>query len=162
MKTSKKQGDGLDKQLQLVSFEVGPALLALDISSIQEINRNLQLTAVPQSPDIVRGVTNLRGEVVTILDLRVVMGMPAGEISTTGRNLIIKRDGELIGLLVDRVADIMTIGASETSPPPSNLQGVPRKLIHSVYQAPARLVMLLDLDEALQACNETAESYSAR
>lgn len=143
-------GDG---QVQLVTFEVGPALLALEISAVQEINRNLKLTHVPHAPSFVRGVTNLRGEVVTVLDLHIVLGMSLGEVSPSSRNLIVNHDDELFGLWVDRVSDIMSIQASESSPPPSNLQGVPRKLIRSVYRAPSRLVMILDLGELLNSCS---------
>lgn len=147
-----KQGE-----LQVVTFQVGNATLALEISAVQEINRDLPITRVPHAPSFVRGVTNLRGEVVTIFDLHAVLGMADNLRSTSNRNLIVKDDGELIGLSVESVSDIMTI-SKELSPPPSNLQGVPRKLIRGVHQAPGRLVMILDLCEALQSCtaNETA------
>ena len=145
--------DGTNKsQLQVVTFEVGPALLALEISTVQEINRNFNFTNVPHAPNFVRGVTNLRGEVVTIIDLHIVLDMEATEPTAHTRNLIVNHDRELIGLCVDRVADIMTI-SSDLSDPPSNLQGVPRKLIRGVHQAKGRLVMILDLNELLQSCN---------
>ncbi|MCA9190900.1 MAG: chemotaxis protein CheW [Planctomycetales bacterium] len=140
-------------QLQLVTFGVGPAILALDISSIQEINRNLKFTKVPHAPSFVRGVTNLRGEVVTIVDLHVVLGMKQAEVSSQSRNLIVKHDDELLGLWVDRIADIMTINTTALSSPPANLQGVPRKLIRGVHQTPESLVMILDLDEFMIACH---------
>ena len=141
-------------QTQLVTFEVGPAVLALEISAVQEINRNMKLTHVPHAPVFVRGVTNLRGEVVTILDLHIILGMEVGEGADSSRNLIVNHDNELFGLWVDRITDIMTIDTALSSPP-SNLQGVPRKLIRGVHQAPGRLVMILDLFEVLNACNKT-------
>ncbi len=142
-----------DNQTQLVTFEVGQAVLALEISSVQEINRNLKLTHVPHAPHFVRGVTNLRGEVVTIFDLHIVLGISPADPGS-GRNLIVNHDGELIGLCVDKISDIMAINSSELSTPPANLQGVPRKLIRGVYQAPSRLVMILDLEELLGSCKE--------
>ena len=143
------------RRLQLVTFEVGHALLALDISSVQEINRNLRVTHVPHAPPFVSGVTNLRGEVVTILDPHVILGMNQANRPKPSRNLIVKHDGELFGLLVEKVSDILSID-STLSAPPANLQGIPRKLIRGVHQAPGRLVMILDLEEVLACAAATS------
>ena len=137
-------------QLQIVTFEVGATSFALDISCIQEINRSIQVTRVPHSPPEVLGVTNLRGEVITILDLHIGLGLHPSEKTSSSRNLIVKHDGELFGLGVDKVSDIMTI-SSELSPPPANLQGVSRKLLRGVHQAEDRLIMILDLDQVLRS-----------
>lgn len=97
------------KAVQYTTFFCNRAVLGLDISYVQEINRTVNLTRVPLSPPCVRGVMNLRGEVVTMLDLRILMGLPAGEPSKLSRNLILKYEGEVFGLWVDGVADILTI-----------------------------------------------------
>lgn len=149
-KKSRLENNANDSQLQIVTFEVGEASLALDIDTIQEINRSIQVTIVPHAPPAVLGVTNLRGEVVTILDLNIVLGIPATDRTTDSRNLIVKHESELFGLRVDRVLDIMTI-STELSPPPANLQGMSRKLLHGVHQANDRLIMILDLNELLRS-----------
>jgi len=138
-----------ENTLQIVTFEVGKATLALDIAAVQEINRSLKVTKVPHAPRQVLGVTNLRGEVITILDLHIVLGIKSTAKTSSSRNLIVNYDHELFGLGVDRVSDIMTI-SSELSPPPSNLQGLSRKLLRGVHQADGRLVMILDLGEILK------------
>ena len=138
--------------LQLVTFEVGDATLALEISSVREINRNLNLTHVPHAPKYVRGVTNLRGEVAAILDSHALLGLTAAEPTAASRNLIVLHDGELIGLWVDAVADIMTVPVAELTAPPANINSTLRSLLRGVYQAPERLVMLLELDELLCNC----------
>lgn len=138
-----------ENSLQIVTFEVGKATLALDIAAVQEINRSLKVTKVPHAPRQVLGVTNLRGEVITILDLHIVLGIKSTAKTSSSRNLIVNFDHELFGLGVDRVSDIMTI-SSELSPPPSNLQGLSRKLLRGVHQADGRLVMILDLGEILK------------
>lgn len=137
--------------MQVTTFYVGNALLGVDIGVVQEINRNMMLTRVPDASPSVRGVMNLRGEVVTVLDLRILLGLPQTTGSNASRNLIIKRDGELIGIWVDRVADILSINMQDVSPAPSNLDGIQAKFVKGVYQLPDSLVMLLDHRELINA-----------
>ncbi len=146
-----KNTRGNSGPIQYTTFFVGDALLGLDISFVQEINRNMVLTRVPHGPPSVRGVMNLRGEVVTMLDLRYLLGLPKGESTVHNRNVIVKCDGELVGVWVDRVADILTIQGSDITPPPSNLSGLQARFVRGVYQQPESLVMIVDPREILQA-----------
>ena len=108
-------------------------------------------------PNSCVGLRNLRGEVVTILDIHVILGIPANEQSSSTRNLIVNHDDELIGLRVDQVSDIMSIPSSALTAPPSNLQGVPRKLVSGVYQAEDRLILHIDLIELMNCCRISAQ-----
>lgn len=137
--------------IQYATFYVGEALLGIDISVVHEINRNMILTRVPHGPPCVRGVMNLRGEVVTVLDLRFLLGLPPSEPTVHSRNIILKCDGELIGVWVDRVADILSLLTQDVLPPPSNLTGMQARFVRGVYQQPQSLVMLVDQREILQA-----------
>ena len=83
--------------LQIATFYVDSLLIGLQIHQVQEINRQLEVTAVPQSPEFVKGVINLRGEVVTVVDLRRVLGLNTGEITESWRNVIIHHNGETRG-----------------------------------------------------------------
>jgi purine-binding chemotaxis protein CheW len=136
---------------QYTTFYCDNALLGLDISFVQEINRNQDLTRVPLGHPCVRGVMNLRGEVVTMLDLRTLMGLPKGTTTSRNRNLVIKCEGETFGLWVDGVADILTIDSQNITPPPSNLSIGEARLIRGVYQAEHSLVMLVEPREILMA-----------
>jgi purine-binding chemotaxis protein CheW len=136
---------------QFTTFYCDKSLLGLDISFVQEINRNLELTRVPLGHPCVRGVMNLRGEVVTMLDLRTLMGLPQGTPSIRNRNLVVKCEGECFGLWVDGVADILSIDPQHITPPPSNLSIVEARLIRGVYQAEKALVMIVDPREILAA-----------
>ncbi len=98
MQINPAAGNSRADSLQIVTFEVGKTLLALDIATVQEINRSLRVTKVPHAPREVLGVTNLRGEVITILDLHVVLGIKTTEKTSASRNLIVNFDGELFGL----------------------------------------------------------------
>ena len=134
---------------QLATFYVGDLLLGLDIDKVQEINRRLDLTRVPHSPDSVRGVINLRGEVVTVIDLRTVLGMPATVVSETTRNLVVNNDGELVGLCVDQIADIITLPNEAITTPPSNTSEVDGKFFEGVYTTETEIVAILSISEAL-------------
>jgi purine-binding chemotaxis protein CheW len=136
---------------QYTTFYCDDSLLGLDISCVQEINRNQQLTRVPLGHPCVRGVMNLRGEVVTILDLRILMGLPKGPTTNRNRNLVLKCEGETFGLWVDGVADILTIDQNHITAPPSNLALGEARLIRGVYQTEHALVMLVDPKEILIA-----------
>ncbi|WP_425614367.1 chemotaxis protein CheW [Anatilimnocola sp. NA78] len=136
-------------EVQYASFQVGDLLLGIDICQVQEINRNLQLTPVPHAPTAVRGVINLRGEVVTVIDLRCVLGMPPAEFTRGTRNVIIKHGGEQIGLLVDNVADVITCRADSIDPIPENLGGLESSYFNGVFKLDQGLLVTLNVAEAL-------------
>jgi len=136
---------------QYTTFYCDKSLLGLDISCVQEINRNQELTRVPLGHPCVRGVMNLRGEVVTMLDLRILMGFQKGPTTNRNRNLVLKCEGETFGLWVDCVADILTIDQHQITAPPSNLALGEARLIRGVYQTEHALVMLVDPREILAA-----------
>lgn len=136
---------------QYATFFCGDSLLGMDIRVVQEINRSRSLTRVPRCSSCVRGVMNLRGEVVTMLDLRTLMSLPKAEPGPQHRNLIIQCDEETFGLWVDGVADIIAIEPAQIAPPPSNLSIAQSKLIRGVFPLESRLILLVDPRELLAA-----------
>lgn len=148
---SQSKANNASVTIQYATFYVGGALLGLDISIVQEINRNMVLTRVPHAPPCVRGVMNLRGEVVSVLDLRYLLGLPPSEPTKHSRNIIVKCDGELVGIWVDQVADILSLSQNDVLPPPSNLGGFQARFVRGVYQQPESLVMIVDPKEILLA-----------
>ncbi len=140
-------------ELQFATFYVGDILLGVDIRQVQEINRQLTVTEVPQSPDYIRGVINLRGEVTTVADLRKILGLPPSEITREGRNLIVTSQGESIGFLVDRLSDILTLRNDQISPPPTNVDGIAGRFFTGVHTMESEIVVILDIEEALNERN---------
>jgi purine-binding chemotaxis protein CheW len=100
--------------------------LGVDASQVQEIVRRTETTRVPDAPSVVRGVTHLRGEVVAVLDLRVVLGLPSAEADAEARTIVLDVDGERIGLLVDSVADVREVGVDDLVPAPPNFDAACR------------------------------------
>ena len=140
-------------ELQFATFYVGDILLGVDICQVQEINRQLNVTEVPQSPDHIRGVINLRGEVTTVADLRKILGLPPGEITRDGRNLIVTSQGESIGFLVDRISDILTLRSDQISPPPTNVDGTAGRFFSGVHTMESEIVVILNIEETLSDRN---------
>src|SRR5262245_61565889 len=122
----------LGEKTRLATFYLGDICLAVDIGQIQEIMRDVRITRVPYAPPVVSGVINLRGEVSTIIDLRRVLGLPPAPSAVNRRTLIVRSQGESIGLIVDRVADITAVDASEIVPPPPNVGRVDGHFIRGV------------------------------
>jgi len=143
------QRDTEAAELQLATFYVGEILLGIDIQQVQEINRQLDVTEVPHSPDYVRGVINLRGDVSTVVDLRTILGLPSAEVTRESRNLIVHSQGETIGFLVDRISDILTLSSTEISPSPTTVEGVDGSLFKGVFKLETELLIILDVDAVL-------------
>lgn len=135
--------------LELATFSVGENLIGVDIRQVQEINRNMGITSVPHVPDTVRGVINLRGEVVTVIDLRTVLGLDPIDVSRTTRNIVLSSSGERIGLLVDSIADVVTAQSTDIVDPPGNLSGVDGRFFRGVLKLDGELLLVLDVDEVL-------------
>ncbi|HTN76014.1 MAG TPA: chemotaxis protein CheW [Pirellulaceae bacterium] len=145
-------------ELQLASFQIGDLLLGIDIHQVQEINRNLDLTPVPHAPDSVRGVINLRGEVVTVIDLRRVLGLPAVECTRLTRNVIVNNGGEQVGLLVDCIADVVKSFVDDIDPLPENLGGLDHGFFQGVVKLEAGLLVILNVEQTLGVVGGTSES----
>lgn len=134
---------------QFATFYVGHMLLGVDIRVVQEINRQNEITQVPHAPEYVRGVINLRGDVATVIDLRAVLGLPRATASRERRNLIVHSEGEAIGLLVDRISDILTLRTDEISPAPANVDDLDGRFIAGVHTLATGIVVLLDIEKVL-------------
>ena len=136
-------------KVELVTFYVGDFLFGAEIRYVEEINRHIDLTPVPHAPASVRGVANLRGEVVTVLDLRTVLGLESAESTKNMRNVIVNAGGERTGLLVDRIADVVNARRSEIDPPPANLAAVHGRFLQGVYKLDRELLTVLNVPEVL-------------
>lgn len=142
------------EQIQLVTFRVGKVQLGINIDYVQEINRLMDVTPVPEASPHIHGVVNLRGEVVTVLDAHRIFDLPRPKQLVNGRNLILKLDGERLGVLVDEVSDILTISRDQLASRPSNVRDVDRRFIESVYLRETDVVVVVDPNGFLAAIDE--------
>jgi purine-binding chemotaxis protein CheW len=114
----------MEELLQLVSFTIGQEEFGLDIQSIQEINRMVEITRVPNSPEFVIGVINLRGKVIPIIDLRKRFGFPPKESDKNTRIIVVELGNMVVGFVVDTVREVIRIPKNITEPPPAIIAGI--------------------------------------
>jgi len=135
--------------LQLVSFKISNEEFGVDILCVQEINRMLQITKMPNTPEFIEGVINLRGRVIPVLDLRVKLGMPRIEHDKNTRIIVVEIKGKTIGFIVDEVSEVLRIPKSITEAPPEMVGGINSDFITSIGKLDDRLLILLDLEKIL-------------
>jgi purine-binding chemotaxis protein CheW len=139
----------VEELLQLVSFTIGGEEFGVDILKVQEINRMLEVTRVPNAPEYVDGVINLRGKVIPIIDLRRRFSMERKEHDKNTRIVVVELRGKIIGFVVDAVSEVLRIPRSVTEPPPRIVSGVDAAFITAVGKLEDRLLILMDLDKVL-------------
>lgn len=135
--------------LQLVSFKIGNEEFGVDILKVQEINKMVAVTKVPNSPSFVEGVINLRGKVIPIVDLRTRLGLEKVEQTKDTRIIVVDVDSRIIGFIVDSVSEVLRIPVNITEAPPEIATGVNSEFIKSVGKLDDRLLILIDLDKIL-------------
>ena len=142
--------DAVVEDLEFSTFYVGGALCGINILNIQEINKHFEITKVPQAPDYIEGILNLRGRIVTIIDLGKKIGLAPVNKDKDNRNIIVNSEDEHIGLLVDAISDVVLAKREDIEPPPSNIGGVKGKYFQGVLKTETQLVGILDINEVLK------------
>jgi purine-binding chemotaxis protein CheW len=134
--------------LQLVSFKVGNEEFGLDILKVQEIIRLRELTRVPNMPNFVDGVINLRGKVIPVIGLRRRLGIEVGEVDKRTRIVVAEVNGKVLGFVVDEVSEVLRIPEANFEPPPK-LGQVEREYVQGIGKIDDRLLILIDLSPLL-------------
>ena len=137
------------KMVELATFYIGDALCGMDILKVQEINKIMQMTKVPQAPDYVLGILNLRGQIVTILDLGKKLGLGETDMSQDPRNIIVNSAGGHVGLLVRRISDVVSANMEKRERAPANMSGIQGEFFTGVYKTNDHLIGILDVDKVL-------------
>jgi len=135
--------------LQLVSFMISNEEFGVSILFVQEINRMLQITKVPNAPNFVDGVVNLRGRVIPVIDLRTKLGIERKEHDKNTRIVVVEVGGKNAGFIVDAVKEVLRIPESITEAPPEIVTGINSEFITAVAKLEDRLITIIDLEKIL-------------
>jgi len=138
------------KSLDLATFYVRESAYGIDLLKIQEINKLLLLTPVPGAPAYVRGILNLRGQIVTVIDLGYKLGLSETRVSRKGRNIIVRSAAEHIGLVVEEVSEVIRVNVDEVEAPPANMNGIQGDFFHGVIKTDDLLIGILDIEKVLE------------
>lgn len=136
--------------IEFSTFYVGGALCGINILHIQEINKNADITQVPQAAEYVKGILNLRGRIVTIIDLGAKLGLEPVAETKDNRNIIVNSEDEHIGLLVDAISDVVPASRDAIEPSPSNIGSIKGRFFTGVLKTEKQLIGILDIDEVLK------------
>lgn len=144
--------------LQLVTFNIGEEEYAVDILTVQEINKMLPITKVPNSPDFIEGIINLRGRVIPVIDLRIKLGFGKKEHNNETRIIVVELNNRTVGFIVDAVSEVIRIPANITETPPDLAFRGNSEFIEAVGKFENRLLLLINLNKILSASENSVLS----
>jgi len=140
---------GTSRELHIVGFQVGRETYGVSITSLHEIVRVPEITAVPDAPDYMEGVINLRGKIVSVIDLRKRLGEKKVSFGRRNRILVVDHNGRLSGLIVDSASEVLKIPASDVEPSPTALQDGGLNCVTGLAKYKGRLIVLPDMTKLL-------------
>ena len=140
----------MDKELQVVGFRIGRETFGLPIAIVREIVRVPEITSVPNAPDYIEGVINLRGRIIPVVDLRKRFGQKSFEPNKKNRIVVVELETRAIGLIVNSASEVLRIPPSEIEEPHNVFKEGELNYITGVGKLNGRLVILLDLNRVLQ------------
>src|ERR1700740_1684222 len=152
----------MSRELHIVGFQVGRETYGVPITSLHEIVRVPEITAVPDAPDYLEGVINLRGKIVSVMDLRKRFGEKSSAVKRHNRILVVEHAGRLAGLIVDSASEVLKIPADAVEAPPAVFQDGGLNCVTGLGKVAGRLIVLLAMNKllapaSLQANGESGE-----
>lgn len=149
------QGQGTQtsrsKSFQIVSFTVGKEEYGVHIEDVQEIVRMPSITRLPQTESFIKGVINLRGNVIPVIDMRERFGMEKTEYTGTTRVIVVKMEEKLVGMIVDTVSQVLELSQDDVSDPPEIIHGLSREYIEGIGRVNDAMIILLRIQKVLTA-----------
>ncbi len=145
----RRESETMGDELQFCTFFLGDLFLGIEVLSVQEVIRAQDMTRVPLAPRAVRGLINLRGQIVTAIDLRERLGLPPLGGDRVPMNVVVRTEEGAVSLLADEIGDVLEVNPADYEDPPETLDPVARELIRGVYKLADRLLLVLDTERAL-------------
>jgi purine-binding chemotaxis protein CheW len=152
-RTSRSRG-GEVAERQFCTFYVEGLCFGIGVREVQEVIRYQEMTRVPLAASVVRGLINLRGQIVTAIDLRRRLDLPdrAAASESLPMNLVVRTDDGVVSLLVDEIGEVVEVDEESFERPPATLSGVARELVRGVYKREGSLLLVLDTARAISVC----------
>jgi purine-binding chemotaxis protein CheW len=139
----------MSRELHIVGFQIGRETYGVPITSLHEIVRVPEITAVPDAPEYLEGVINLRGKIVSVMDLRKRFGIKQTALKKGNRILVVEHSGRLAGLIVDSASEVVKIPCEDVEAPPAAFQEGGLNCVTGLGKVKGRLIVLLDMSKLL-------------
>jgi purine-binding chemotaxis protein CheW len=152
----------MSREKQIVGFRVGRETYGVPIALLHEIVRVPEITSVPDAPDYLEGIINLRGKIVSVIDLRKRFGQQSAEPNRRNRILVVEHLGRLVGLIVDSASEVLKIPESDIEGAPAMMQEGGLDCVTGLGKYQGRLIILLDIAKVLAARDLRAEAAPAQ
>ena len=134
---------------QFSTFFVGGLFFGVDVRSVQEVLCFQPMTRVPKAPGVIEGLINLRGQIVTAIDMRRRLGLPVRPEGESPMNMVVRTTDGAVSLLVDEIGDVLDVDSATYEKPPENLDRQAREIIRGVYKMQDRLLLVLDTERTV-------------
>ncbi len=131
------------------TFHVADLFFGVDVLRVQEVLRSQPMTRVPRGPEVIEGLINLRGQIVTAIDMRRRLGLAPRPADAAPMNVVVRTEDAAVSLLVDAIGDVLDVDSDAFERPPENLDAGARELIRGVYKLEDRLLLVLDVEETV-------------
>jgi purine-binding chemotaxis protein CheW len=130
---------------QFCTFFLDSLFLGVEVQRVQEVLREQEMTHVPLAPPVVRGLINLRGQIVTAIDLRRRLELPPRAPDQLSMNVVVRTDDGAVSLVVDEIGDVLNVPMTTFEPAPETVTGVARQLVRGIHKLDQRLLLILDI-----------------
>jgi purine-binding chemotaxis protein CheW len=137
------------EELLFTTFTVANLYLGIEVDKVQEVLRHQPLTRVPLVSSVISGLINLRGQIVTAIDLRQRLGLPPRPAKQQAMNVIVRSDDGAVSLLVDEIGDVLAVTRDMSEPLPDTVKDLGRELIRGIYKVDGRLLLIIDAEQAI-------------
>jgi purine-binding chemotaxis protein CheW len=135
---------------QFSTFVVGDLFFGVDVLRVQEVLLFQPMTRVPLAPHVIEGLINLRGQIVTAIDMRRLLRLPDRANGQAPMNMVLRTEDGPVSLLVDEIGDVVDLDPGSLERPPQNLDSAGRELIRGVYKLKERLMLVLEVEQAVE------------
>ncbi len=135
---------------QLATFTVEDLFFGIEVLKVQEVFRYLEMTRVPLAPGVIHGLINLRGQIVTAVDMRQRLGFHARNDNDLPMNIVVRSADGPVSLLVDEIGDVLEVSEESFEPVPDNISRARKEMLSGVYKLEGKLLLVLDTEQVLQ------------